>query len=223
MPQTQLPIFPNGVSYINSVLAFEKRNDTITYFNGQMPVFSHPEDDLASFRMITAQFYINGIVRQSDIAKAFGVSFISVKRSVKKYREKGIKGFFTSSHCERKPRVLTKDVIPVVEKLLAEGNSVSMVGEKLSINKDTIYKAISQGRISRISDSTISSTSSEISSPTSKSQRSIQDSEAEMGMGATNTLDRVSASLGRLNGVATRFENSIDVSRGGLFFQYPRY
>jgi len=88
MPQMQLPIFPDGVEHINAQLAFEKRNGQVTYFNGSMPVFIHDENDVATFRMITAQFCINGNATQAEIARAFGVTLISVKRAVKRYRER---------------------------------------------------------------------------------------------------------------------------------------
>ena len=87
MSQIQLPLFPPGVTPITQVLAFSKEDGRVTYFNGSMPVFAHDEDDLASFRMITAQFYVNGNATQAEIMRAFGVSKISLKRAVKRYRE----------------------------------------------------------------------------------------------------------------------------------------
>jgi hypothetical protein len=48
-----------------------------------MPVFTHGEKDVATFRMITSQFCVSGYAKQSDIIRAFGVTSISVKRSVK--------------------------------------------------------------------------------------------------------------------------------------------
>jgi hypothetical protein len=63
MPQTILPIFPPGVTLITAALAFENRDNKITYFHGSLPVFSHAKDDIPSFRMITSQFYVNGHTR----------------------------------------------------------------------------------------------------------------------------------------------------------------
>ena len=74
MPQLQLPIFPDGVTYITNQLAFKKEGGQVTYFNGIMPVFSHAESDIATFRMITSQFCATGHVKQSDIIRAFGVT-----------------------------------------------------------------------------------------------------------------------------------------------------
>jgi hypothetical protein len=91
----QLPIFPEGVTHITPVLAFSKQDGRVTYFNGSMPVFVHDEEDRASFQMITAQFCVNGNAKQADIVRAFGVTKISLKRAVKRYREEGPKGFYT--------------------------------------------------------------------------------------------------------------------------------
>jgi hypothetical protein len=94
MPQLQLPMFPVGVTHITSLLAFIKEEGNITYFNGSLPVFSNTEEDTPSFRMITAQFCVNGYTRQMEIVRAFRVTKISVKRSVKLYREEGARGFY---------------------------------------------------------------------------------------------------------------------------------
>ena len=51
MPQLHLPMFPKGVTAITDVLAFGKQDGRITYFSGQLPVFSHAEDGSSLFRM----------------------------------------------------------------------------------------------------------------------------------------------------------------------------
>jgi hypothetical protein len=50
-----------------------------------MPVFSHAENDIVSFRMITSQFCVNGYVKQSDVIRTFGVTSISVKSGLKNF------------------------------------------------------------------------------------------------------------------------------------------
>lgn len=42
-----------------------------------------------------------------------------------------------------------------------------------------------------------------------------------MGMGATNTIDRITASLGLLNGAAIKFEACADVANGGVLLALP--
>jgi hypothetical protein len=63
-------MFPFGVTPVTTLLAFIKEDNNITYFNGSLPVFSHREEDIESFRMITAQFCINGhIVTQISFVR----------------------------------------------------------------------------------------------------------------------------------------------------------
>ena len=94
MPQISLPFFPEDITLINSQIGFQKRNGIVYYFFGLMPVYQHPEHDLESFRFYTSQIVVNGNATQAEIVKAFGVSSISVKRWVKKYRKEGARGFF---------------------------------------------------------------------------------------------------------------------------------
>ena len=126
MPQMHLPLFPDGVEHITSELAFEKRDGQVTYFNGHMPVFIHDEQDIPTFRMITAQFCINGNAKQADISRAFGVTLISVKRAVKIYREKGVSGFYEEPK-RRGAAVLTGEVLQEAQERLDEGLETSEV------------------------------------------------------------------------------------------------
>ena len=110
MPQIQLPFFPEGVTHITPLLAFCAKEGRITYFNGNMPVFVHEQTDIASFRMITAQFCVTGNAKQSEVAKAFGIPKITLKRAVKLYRAEGPKGFYRPRQT-RGAAVLTAPVL----------------------------------------------------------------------------------------------------------------
>ena len=72
MPQLQLPIFPDGVTYITNHLAFRRQDGEVTYFNGHMPVFSHAETDVATFRMITSQFCVTGCQAERHHPRLWG-------------------------------------------------------------------------------------------------------------------------------------------------------
>jgi hypothetical protein len=146
MPQTQFPFFPEGVTHINALLAFENRAGTVTYFNAGMPVFTHGAKDVESFKMITAQFCVNGNTKQVEIARSFGVTEITVKRAVKLYREQGPKGFYAP----RKTRgavVLTVEVLKRAQGLLDEGEQVPEVAAQLGIKRNTLAKAVHAGRL----------------------------------------------------------------------------
>ena len=120
----------------------------MTYFNGNMPVFRHAEKDVSTFRMITSQFCVSGCAKQSDIIRAFGVTSISVKRSVKTYREKGPKGFY-APRVTRGAAVLVDTVVAQAEEFLASGASEAEVADQLGLKLNTLQKAIRAGRVRR--------------------------------------------------------------------------
>lgn len=109
--QLQLPIFQDGTHLITRDLGCQRQDGQITYLQGVMPVFVHSIKDVASFQMISSQFYVNGIVKQMDIVRAFGIKPLALKRWVKKYREEGPGGFYI----EKRGRPRKKKPDKVVE------------------------------------------------------------------------------------------------------------
>lgn len=217
MPQMLLPIFPTEAKLINANIAFQKRDGQVYYFNGHMPIFTHAEDDLASFRMFTSQLYVNGNCNQMELVKAFGVSKSSVKRAVKKYRKGGSAVFFAKRQVLKKPRILTPEVLKQAQSMLNQGQSKSKVANALDIKQDTFDKAIGSGRLSvpvQVQPATSSAGSV-------KSERSETDSQAAMGMGCLRVLERVAASRGELTEAAVRFEAARDVTNGGVLCALP--
>ncbi len=211
MPQLLIPVFPDGVTEINELLAFKKENERVYYFHGHMlPVFSHHIDDIKSFKLIISQFYTNGYAKQSELIKAFGVSKIFVKRAVKVYKEEGAGGFFKSrKKTERKNTLLTDEIIEEVQGNLDNGIEIVDIAKKMNLKADTLRKAIKSGRLIKPTIENI------------KSTRSIKDSQALMGVGATDILGRVAASLGMLNSSTPKFELVLDVPHGGILFTLP--
>ncbi len=147
MPQGLLPIFPESSTHVNNIIAFEKRNGSVYYFNGCMPIFQHSENDLISFKVFTSQLYINGNCTQREIVDAFGVTSISVKRAVKKYREEGIDGFFKKKFSKRKATVLTPEVLVQAQSLLSNGYDKKEVAKELGVKINTLSKSIHNGKL----------------------------------------------------------------------------
>jgi len=158
VPQLQLPIFAPGMTLINANLGFMRKDNSLTYFYGCLPVFTHDADDQRSFRMITSQFYVNGSATQAEICRAFGVSPISVKRYVKLYRQKGVAGFFEAPK-RRGVAVLTPAVLQEVQGLLDEGLEIPVVATRLNLLADTLRKALRIGKLHK---------------PTKKKSRSLE-------------------------------------------------
>lgn len=214
MPQIQLPFFPPNATGIGPELACVKEDDRVVYFNGTMPVFSHAEDDIRSFRMITAMFCEHGTVKQVDIVRAFKVPPLSVKRAVKTYREAGIAGFFG----ERKGRgaaVLTAAVLTKAQALFDQGLGISAVAKALGLLENTVRKAVLAGRLHRVA------VGRSMVPVSTRSERSVRDAAAAMGMGATDAAGRVAASLGQFGPVQPMFQAHLDVPGAGVMLALP--
>ena len=131
MPQRQLPIFPAGVTEINSNIAVQKKDRKIWYIYGHLPVFHHDEEDVQSFRMFTSQMIIDGTIKPKEIVKAFGVPDITVKRYVKLFREQGASGFYKTKSRQSSASVLKGEMLERARTMLEQGRSVPDVASEL--------------------------------------------------------------------------------------------
>jgi len=148
MPQIQLPIFPTSSTAITHELAFEQRDGQVCYFNGHLPVFTHPAEDIASFRFFTSQLIANGSASQGQISRAFGVPLVTVKRACKKLRVEGAAAFFRPAP-PRQGHRLTDELLAQAQALLDDGMEVPVVGQRLGVLPNTLHKAISYKRLKK--------------------------------------------------------------------------
>jgi len=148
MGQSIFPLFIDGENNINSKISYEKSDDcNIYYYLYCHPIGFHPINDLREFKLITSQLIINGHCRNCEIVKAFGVTEISVKRSVKKIRTEGIGGFYRPRNTRSGGTVLTPEVILEAQKKLDEGFSRKEVALSLSLKINTLSKAIQSNKL----------------------------------------------------------------------------
>jgi hypothetical protein len=147
MPQLQLPIFPAGVTEINSLVAVKKEADTVWYLHGHMPAFHHTEQDVPSFRMFTSQMIVNGTVKPKEIVNVFGVPYVTVTRYVKVYRDHGPKGFYEVKSRRSSESVLTEAVREQAQGLFDQGQSVPEVAAEIKVLTNTLHKAVRAGRV----------------------------------------------------------------------------
>jgi len=149
MAQLQLPIFPAGVTEINSRVAVRTEAGRVFYLHGHLPVFQHGEQDVRSFRMFTSQMIESGTVKPKEVVKTFGVPMITVKRYMKVYREYGSKGFYEAKPRHSSASVLKGEVLEQAQKFLDEGWSVPEAAAAVNVLTNTLHKAIHAGRLRR--------------------------------------------------------------------------
>jgi transposase-like protein len=138
--------FRQAKTLITPEIAFECRDGKVTYIYGHLPVFQHAEGDLAAFRYFTSQLVVNGTAGQADIARAFQVPKVTVKRYVKRFREGNGKEFFTPPR-RRSASVLRDEVKEKAQALLDEGQSVAEVAQAVEVLPNTLHKAIRADRL----------------------------------------------------------------------------
>ena len=225
--QTLLPLVPDGATPVNDLISVVNHDDQWTWFYGTRPVFGHLQSDRDSFRMFSAQLVCQGACKQVEIVKAFGVSAISVKRSVKQYREEGVQSFYRPRPT-RGGTVMTPLVIGQAQDLLNQGNSRGETASQLGIQYETLRKAINQGRLTEPpggkSDPQQDTSDKSQHDASDKSQRGQQDVAAAdgAGMACTRLVERVGAAFGLLPGGApTQFQSCRDVSFGGVLCAMP--
>ena len=146
MPQAILPIFSAELTCINERIAFQKKDGQVFYFQGMLPFFCHDEQDTASFRYITAQMAVLGTATQADIARAFGISAISLKRYTKQLRKQGSASFFQLKRT-RGAAVLTKEVLQDVQEDLNAGKKLAEIAKEKGFKLNTLQKALRAGRL----------------------------------------------------------------------------
>ena len=89
---------------------------------------------------------VQGSATQGQVAKAFGVPLVAIKRGTKLYRERGAAGFFV-----RKPRregtKLDAEKLEQARALLVQGHPLAVVSRETGVLSDTLRKAIGAGRL----------------------------------------------------------------------------
>ena len=153
------------------------------------------------------------VYRLTEIVRTFGVSKRSVLRAVQRYRQGGAAAFFRARSTRRGGTVFTAPVLAAAQELLDEGMEKTEVAACLEVPSDTLRKALADGRL----------VARPRAAALDKSARSVEDASAATGMGTacTRVMERVLASLGKLDGAPVRFEPCRDVSYGGVLCALP--
>ncbi len=221
-----MPLIADGATRISDLFSVVRENGQWTYFFGAHPVCQHAENDRQAFRMFTAQFICQGVCRQADIVRTFGVSKNSVIRSVNTYRTGG-PGAFYAPRATRGASVLTPEITAQAQQFLGAGWSPREVAEHLGLKLGTLRKAIQQGRLTKPlrlqprESAPENGPIAQLPIATDKSTRAVEDAAAEMGTACTRPDERVFAAIGLLDGASTRFETCRDVTFGGVVCALP--
>jgi len=145
--QPTLPLIPEDASPVNEKVSVIREKKLVVYYVGMYPVYSHPENDHACFRLTIAQLITSGICKNSEIISVFGVTKNCVCRAVKQLRKRGVKSFFQKRNTRKGGTKLTATKCQKAQLMLDRGVPRYDIADELDIKHDTFRKAINDGRL----------------------------------------------------------------------------
>ncbi len=217
MKEVILSLIPAGSTPLSDILSVDTVNNMVVYFQGILPIFSHPLDDKRSHHMFTGYLIVEGLCKFTIIRDRLGIPNSTLRRIVNRYKAKGAAGFYEETRKGRKGIILTEKVKHEVQLMLNAGFSVSLTAEHFDIKYDTVQKAIQDGRLHKPENKS----ALKDNSLKSKSERTVEDSNSELGTACTRVTDRICSSLLKGGTAETRFENCSDITFGGVLCALP--
>ena len=215
----KVPTLATGSTMISDVVCVENLNGVWTYSVYLWPIYTHEQSQRAQFRYIAATLINAGLCKQVEIVRAFGVDRKMLGRAQQQLRERGTESFFEKRTGRKGGTVLNEERLTQAQQLLNEGLSRAEVSAQLQIKTDTLRKALKDGRLTPGANSTDTSSAT----ASTQSERTQEDAQAgkQIGVGATNTLDRAAATKGLIDGVKSHFQACMDVPMVGVLCALP--
>ncbi len=147
--QLLLPIFPIDTILINSNLGVYEREGIVQYLINGLPVYSHSRENIDAFRYITSNFIHQGLCRNVEIERAFGVSEDSVTRALKKFVSKGEAGFFGPEARHGSAHKIVGDRRERIQSKLDKGQSVYSIAKEEGVRESAIRYGVKQGYLKK--------------------------------------------------------------------------
>ena len=183
------------------------------------PIFSYRENDSSGFRLALGLLVTESLATPTELAKALRINRSTIYRNVNKYKEHGPQGLITKK-VEKKRHKLKGNTLEKAQELIDSGMSVSATAREVGVVEGTIRLALKQGVITRKKQKSRSRDTDDRKAKSS-SERSIEDSNCSIGIGAKREFDRTMASTGELLEAEASFSPSESVPNAGVLLALP--
>jgi predicted transcriptional regulator len=147
--QMQLPIFPVTTRLINTTVGVFLKDEFVYYLHNGSPIHCHSQDDMNSYRYITANLVNTGLCNPGEIAKALGVNSRNIQRYSKALREKGAAWFFNREEKRGQCNKMTDSLIGDAQELIDKFYSISDIGRLLGVTEGAIRYHIRKGTLKK--------------------------------------------------------------------------
>lgn len=147
--QLQFPVFPKGTKMISNIVGVYEHDALVQYIVNGLPVYSHSQEDLNAFRFITSNFIHQGICRQVDVQRCFGVSEDSVRRAYNKFKRLGEAGFFSPDARQGRPYKIIGKRKQRIQDKLDKGQSVLSIAKEEGVSESAIRYQVKKGYLKK--------------------------------------------------------------------------
>jgi len=219
MLQTYIPFLPEGAKPINNHVAISRQNGKIEFYTASGPIYACQESDQYGLRLAQGIIVTQTATTPAEYAKALDINKTTVYRNFHRYQEEGPAGLLIDKASNRKAYKLNGKVKRQIQTLLNKGYSLKAAAKQAGITEGCIRYAIKKGTIIRKKQS------DENKQPEqelkSASERSIEDNNCTIGIGAKREVERVLASSGKIDEAAPHFSASEGVRHAGVLLALP--
>jgi transposase len=216
--QSYIPFLPKGADLVNDHLAIYRHSDQIEFYTASGPIYSCSEKDLYGFRLAQGILVTQTNATPAQLAKALGINRTTVYRNVKKYEEGGPVSLLIDKS-NRDAYKLSGNNCRQVKVLLNKGYSLKGAAQQVGVTEGCIRYAIRKKII--VTEKQRSKTKESNRTPRSTSERSAEDNNCAIGIGAKREGDRFLASLGKLVEAAPCFGANEGVRHAGVLLALP--
>jgi len=217
--QTYIPFLPKGAEPINHHVAIYHHDEKIEFFTASGPIYSCRESDMYAVRLAQGIIVTQTATTPAQLAKALNVNRTTVYRNIKMYQKGGPAALIIDKKSNRNAYKLNGKNKGQVQKLLNKGYSLRAAAKQVGITEGSIRYAIKKGTIDRKEQQAEKAQAHQ--KLKSASQRSIEDSNCGIGIGAKREFERVLASTGKLFEATPHFGASEGVGHAGVLLALP--
>jgi transposase len=217
--QSYIPFLPEGAEPINNHVAIYRHDEKIEFFTASGPIYSCRESDLYGLRLAQGIIVTQTATTPAEFAKALNINRTTVYRNLNKYQQDGPAALFIDKKSNRKAYKLNGTVKRQVQALLNKGYSLKAAAKQAGITEGSIRYAIKKGTIVKKRQP------DEKPEPHQKlksvSDRSTEDNNCAIGIGAKREAERVLASIGKISEATPNFSASEGVRHAGVLLALP--
>ena len=219
MLQSYIPFLPEGAKPMNNHMAIYRHDGRVEFFTASGPIYSYREGDQYGLRLAQGIIVTQTATTPAEFAKALDIDRTTVYRNLNRYKKNGPAALIVDKKSNRKAYKLNGTTKGQVQTLLNKGCSLKAAARQAGITEGCIRYAIMKGTIVRSKQQDEKPETHQ--KLRSASERSTEDCNCSIGIGAKREVERVLASIGKIVEATPHFSASEGVRHAGVLLALP--